>query len=298
MTQLSFLLALQDARTPVLTALMAAATYLASEEFYLLAVPLVFWVGNRRWGFRLLIAVMISFWLNGVLKDLCHTPRPWMAHGDLIEPLLKATGGGFSFPSGHSQSAVAMWFFLAWRGGRVWHWAAATLAVALVGLSRMYLGLHWPVDVAGGFALGALLLALCGLVWWAGDEHGVRIGPGWGVVTVLAGPALMLILAQFTQQAFEIAGFLWGAGLGYVATGQRVQPGAEPPRPIRLRYAAVGVAGCIVVYSAFKLLWPSGIPAHTLRSLLLGLWITGAVPFLVQRATDRPRGPRVGEASP
>lgn len=78
--------------------------------------------------------------------------------------------GGYAFPSGHSTQAVVVWGLLAafavsgpWRTTRRFRvpvLCAAAVVILLIGLSRIYLGVHWVTDVAGGFALGGAWLAL------------------------------------------------------------------------------------------------------------------------------------------
>ncbi|MFD9221691.1 phosphatase PAP2 family protein [Streptomyces sp. NPDC060064] len=73
-----------------------------------------------------------------------------------------------AFPSGHAMTAMVTCGLLLWLlrrhgvDGPLWHWsvAAAVVSVAGVGLTRLYLGVHWPSDVLGGWLLGASLVAL------------------------------------------------------------------------------------------------------------------------------------------
>jgi membrane-associated phospholipid phosphatase len=95
--------------------------------------------------------------LNAVLKNAFERPRP-----DLFpETVLPDT---WSFPSGHSMVSLAAYGTAAFVIARLeprfrtLAWLAVAVVVPLVGLSRVYLGVHWPSDVAAGFAAGAVLL--------------------------------------------------------------------------------------------------------------------------------------------
>ena len=100
--------------------------------------------------------------LDWILKTSFHRPRPLFA-----DPI--AHGYGFSFPSGHSMGSLigfGMLAFIVTRGrhGISFRVAAATIALLLalaVGASRLYLGVHFPSDVLGGFAAGVMWLTAC-----------------------------------------------------------------------------------------------------------------------------------------
>jgi undecaprenyl-diphosphatase len=122
------------------------------------------WAYRRGKGWRplgvLAAAQGGSILLYDLIKVLVARPRPSVA------PLI-TTASGFAFPSGHATQTVAVLGALAylasgWTGhwsAKVALWAAAVVGALVVGLSRVYLGVHWPSDVIGGWALGSLWLA-------------------------------------------------------------------------------------------------------------------------------------------
>src|SRR6185436_699755 len=78
----------------------------------------------------------------------------------------------FGFPSGHAQNAATAWIATAFYFKKRWIWTTAILLISLVGLSRVYLGVHFPTDVLGGWVIGALFACL-----WLLMES--RFGPNW-----------------------------------------------------------------------------------------------------------------------
>lgn len=121
----------------------------------------------------LFVAVIARPPLEFVLKLLINRPRPDLER--LVE------GTGFSFPSGHVMAAIALWGLVPPVVGllthrRRWWWASVIvsgLIVLAVGMSRIYLGVHWLSDVVGAFLLGSLyLLAVEWLLEWHHDRRG------------------------------------------------------------------------------------------------------------------------------
>jgi undecaprenyl-diphosphatase len=145
--------------SPALDAAAEVCSAMGSEGLAVLLVLLVVWWAYRgRWGLvvGLIITTVGAQLLNDVLKELFHRTRP--APVALLIPVQ-----AFSFPSGHAMVSAAFYFYLAYLGWRVlegwrrWVWAGSLLLlVLLIGLSRLYLGLHYLTDVVAGYLAGLL----------------------------------------------------------------------------------------------------------------------------------------------
>ena len=155
---MSFLRLLEGLRNPVCDALLSALTLMGDETVYLVVCLVVFWCVCKQEGYYLLSAGLGGTVMNQWLKILCRVPRPWVVDEQFtIVESARAGATGYSFPSGHSQNAVATFGGIAlWTKWRIVRAVAAALAV-LVCFSRLYLGVHTPLDVGVG-ALCALVL--------------------------------------------------------------------------------------------------------------------------------------------
>ncbi len=149
-----------------LIAPMIAVTMLGSWQFAVLAVVGCVVFGKKMLALRLGLAAWLAGLLTAGLKIAVSRPRPAGLHADII---VRWPGylQDYGFPSGHSAVAAAMaatiWLGLPKKARRT-SWLILLVALpALVGLSRVYLGAHWPLDVLGGWLAG--LLAAQSALW-------------------------------------------------------------------------------------------------------------------------------------
>lgn len=149
---------LEKLRVPVLNELMLLVTMLGEETAFLVIALIVFWCVEKRRGYYLMAVGFIGTIANQFLKLLCRVPRPWVLDRNFtILEQAREAAAGYSFPSGHTTMAVGTFGALAVTEKRRWlKWIFIALA-ALVAFSRMYVGVHTPMDVLAG-ALTALLL--------------------------------------------------------------------------------------------------------------------------------------------
>jgi len=149
---------------PALVSVVKAVTWLGSDGvlWTIIGVSAVFLAFRRRW--RLVLYLLVTgagaLVMDPILKSLVGRLRPVVAH-----PI--AHGGGNSFPSGHSLGSIVCYgaVFLVFLPAARGRWRTAFTAVivtlvALIGISRILLGVHYLSDVLGGWTLGITWLGL------------------------------------------------------------------------------------------------------------------------------------------
>ena len=148
-------------RTPALDAAMSLVTRLGEETFFMVAALFVFWCVDKRRGYYLLAVGFTGTLINQWLKIVCRVPRPWVRdpHFTIVESA-RDGAAGYSFPSGHTQSAVGVFGGVARFTRRWWLRCVCLVLLVLVSVSRMYLGVHTPADVGVSFAVTAVLVLL------------------------------------------------------------------------------------------------------------------------------------------
>ncbi len=143
---------------PVVLSIMKFISFIGSEYFLFPAVGIgfIYTILKKKYYIsKLLIASSLGCWiLNYLLKFLINRTRP--VDFFLVEQ------GGLSYPSGHSMVSMSMYLTFAYllsktdlfKKNKKIIYTAALLDVLLMGISRIYLGVHWPTDVIGGFIMG------------------------------------------------------------------------------------------------------------------------------------------------
>lgn len=150
---------LESIRTPFLDAFFSAITHLGSETLFMAIGIIVFWCISKHCGYYLMTVGFFGTIFNQFLKLLCRIPRPWVRDPAFtIVESARADAGGYSFPSGHTQSVTAALGCPARFTSSKVLTVVLWVLVALTALSRMYLGVHTPADVGVSLLIGIAMV--------------------------------------------------------------------------------------------------------------------------------------------
>ncbi len=152
---------IHNSSNPLLLSIMKFISFIGSEKFLFPAIGVVIiytFIQKKHYISQLLLANTLGSWvLNHILKAIIQRTRPF------DYALVKQ--GGLSYPSGHSMVTMSMYLAIAYLLSRNIDdhikkrniYIVASTVIILMGISRMYLGVHWPTDIIGGYIMGYLL---------------------------------------------------------------------------------------------------------------------------------------------
>ena len=169
---MSLLYLLEGIRFPALDQVMQLVTRLGEEIPFLVIALIVFWCIDKRKGYYVLAVGFLGTLGSQFLKLTCRIPRPWVLDENFtIVEAAREAATGYSFPSGHTQTAVGTFGSLAYTAKKNRVKGLCVAAMTLVAFSRMYLGVHTPADVLVGAALAlALVIGLQPVVYSKQDK--------------------------------------------------------------------------------------------------------------------------------
>lgn len=149
--EVEFLKWLEGLRTNFLNTVFEGITMLGEETLIILLVVALWFAVDKKLAQQVFFVTATSLSVNGIIKNFAKVPRPF-AKG--ISCVRLDTATGYSFPSGHTQGFATWSSFFATKFRKTWFTILVGVLIALVAISRLYLGAHYPSDVIVAVALG------------------------------------------------------------------------------------------------------------------------------------------------
>ncbi|KAG6554597.1 hypothetical protein Mapa_003615 [Marchantia paleacea] len=224
-----FMIRVQKVQNPTLDVVLASLSYCVSVEFYTAFLPLVFWSGHSRLARHMTLLMALCLFLGNCVKDVVSAPRP---PSPPVRKLLatgteKDSAQEYGLPSSHTINTLCLAGYLLhyieahWgEENRFLLWFIAGcfgLLITGVVYGRLYLGMHSPIDLVAGAAMGACLLA-----FWLAIENYVEafVSHGENVISFWATMAVLLLFAYPSPEqrtpSYEFHTAFNGVALGVV----------------------------------------------------------------------------------
>jgi len=289
-------------------------SFLGSENFLFLILPLVYWSIDSRVGLQIAMILAASNNLKPILKMFFAGPRPYWVSSQVHAYVAESS---FGIPSGHAQDALALWGTVAAGVRKRWAWIIALMVAFFIGFSRLYLGAHFVHDVLAGWLVGAVLLWAFMRFWdpvtaWLNSQslsQQVLIAFIISIVSIALSAVVVARLDGYTfpsewvdnalrsgpvpapvsmEGSITSAGTLFGlaVGVAWIATrGGYQATGSVEKRALRY---VVGLIGVAILWRGLGFVFPDqadllSFVLRYIRYSLVGFWLTGGAPWLFFR---------------
>jgi membrane-associated phospholipid phosphatase len=301
-----------------LTSPVKLVTNLGNEYFFILLIPTIYWCVNSYFGLRIGMMVLLSTGLHSGFKLIFHSPRPYWISPEVTAYTAETS---FGLPSGHSLTAASVWGMFAVNAKKRVFKILFICIILLIGLSRLYLGVHFSTDVLLGWTLGGLLLLIYlkfekpVMNWIRSKKLGIQI-----LISLIIS-ILILSFSIIPHAALSE----WQLPQTWVENANLAATQEEPINPLNLSGAVttsatlfgmlsglfwfrnkygkftpgktvekkilswiIGMIGVGLLYLGLKLIFPGGedfVGAffRFIRYALLGLWVSAVAPILFNR---------------
>lgn len=254
---------------------MTTITIMAESLFIVAILAGLYWCVDKIKSKRLAWFVLFNFVGNGMIKNLIQMPRPFDL--GVVKPIRAETATSFSFPSGHTQTATSFWsgamLVLRTKGMYV----MGSCIILLTALSRVYLGVHWPMDVLGGIFFGVIFTLLANKL--LGDKGEIRPAHVIGVSIVV----LLVMIFKVDADLYKGAAALWGMTCGAYIEQKYIQFEAVQNWRIQLKKILIGFGGLVLIYLILSKVLPAVKIVKMIKYALLLLWITAGAPFIFKK---------------
>lgn len=255
---------LESIRVPVLNEFMLLITRLGEETAFLIVALILFWCVSKQLGYYVLSVGFLGTITNQFMKLWFRVPRPWVLDENFtILEQAREAASGYSFPSGHTQSAVGTFGSLAYTAKKRWVRYVCLAIAVLVPFSRMYIGVHTPADVITAAAIAVVLIILLQHIF---TERGQKWMPYLlGAMFLCAVSFLCYVsFANFPQDidphnlesgyknAYTLLGALLGLLVVYIVDNKWLDFQVKAVWWAQILKVALGLAAVLVVKSGLK----------------------------------------------
>lgn len=268
---------IQSLRVPVLDQFFVGITVLGEEYFAIGVLCLILWCVNKKFGYAIGFVYLTSWILNFSIKEIFHMQRPFALNKN-ITPIRPETATGYSFPSGHTQSISSLSTAVAVSFRKKWLYAAATVLIVLMAVSRMYLGVHTLLDVAVGAVVGIAWVFAARAIFNYAERSDRR-----ALLLILLIPMVVAMVFIHDNDYYKIAGTFTSFLIGYLLDARFIHYDTKSTILQQVVKFVLGMAVLIAIKQVGKAIMGDSLASDYIRYLVIGFWITVFAPLLYKK---------------
>jgi membrane-associated phospholipid phosphatase len=223
---------------PWAATLFILASFTGSEFFFLAVIAVGYWAVDKQLSKQVAILLLFSSVSNYWLKSIIRNPRPPQSNW-----LPGVSASNYSLPSGHSQSSTVFWGWVGVSVTKKYVQVSLFALIILVGVSRVYLGVHWLGDVLSGWLIGAFILSI--VIRFKESFFSMVDSTKLYFFLVVAGLSMFVIESistGFNDNLGSLGGLMIGAGSGFLLEKKYVDFNvSDVSLSVRLLRAGVGL---------------------------------------------------------
>ncbi|MCY6485178.1 phosphatase PAP2 family protein [Clostridium aestuarii] len=251
-------------------------TMMGEQYFFIMIIAIIFWCVDKKFGYRLGFTLISSMVINGAIKEILKVPRIFGTEG--IRSLRINTATGYSFPSGHTQGVATFWMSIISNVKKKYIYFLGSIIVILVAVSRIYLGVHRPIDVIGGIVISLIWVLVCNIIFNYLDNGGNKL-----ILFSIIVPMLIGLFMFKTHDYYTISGVTLGFFVGYNIESQYIKFNEKTSMIINIFKFLVGVSIVLIIMKGLKLVFPKYLLFDFIRYCIIGIWMTSGAPYLFKK---------------
>jgi hypothetical protein len=241
--------AIQSALSPTLDFLFIFFTLLGEDYIYMCLIAIIYWCFNKRAGVQISYVLLVSAYLNYWLKMSFKMDKPPSEYRIILKDDVS-----YGFPSGHAQSAATFWGWVGLKIRKAWVRIMFFTLIFLIGLSRIYLGVHYLGDVLGGTLFGVVFLIVAYKTMPCLESKLSSI-PSW--LRDYLTPFLSVLLFGLSLAVFPdiirgnsalVCGSLFGFSFGFSLESKHVNISVDVDRSTKVFRSVVGLITIFGLY--------------------------------------------------
>lgn len=267
---------LQQFSNPFLDRVTELITMTGEQYFSIGIIVVIYLCIDKNLGYKLGFASLFSNSINSLVKNIFKVPRLIGTSG--VRSLRLETAGGYSFPSGHTQNTSVLWTNLMKNTKKRWICILGPIMIISVALSRLYLGVHRPVDVLFGFIFGLLCMFTVNGVFNC-KEFMVRV---YGLLILIA-ISLIVIIQYGDSDLYKQFGSMIGFFIGYLIESKFIKFKEKASVTQSMIKILIALMGYFILDLGLKAVLPDLKIFAGVRYFIIILWMTIGTTSIIKK---------------